>query len=205
MSRRLMKPEERFPDLYYDVRLKRSQFDQSYTVDPATGCWNWFRGKHRQGYGMMGAYRLADQKDIMITAHRASWRIFHGPITQPNIIHTCNNVACVNPAHLKAGTQKETVEKVLPDGRRIIDIRKPRRTAPEGRSTYARRKTFLYRWTEEEIQFFRTASTTEIAEKYNCTRPEACRRRYYCRTHYPWLPMPDSVKQYLENKKSKGQ
>lgn len=181
--------EEKFPDVYHDLRLKRELFERKYQIDANSGCWNWTGGLHRQGYGMMGAYRIQDQREIMITAHRASWRIFHGPITTPNIIHTCNNPACVNPDHLIGGTHQETMTKMLPDGRRLTEARRPRRRGIKP-ATYHKRKNWKYKWTDDEIQFIRTASLDAVIKKLGCTRIQAYNYISYCRSHYPWLPWP---------------
>jgi hypothetical protein len=75
-------------------------------------CWLWTGTKGR-GYGQInfGPRGLGG-----ISAHRLSWMFFNGPITEEVIMHTCNNKLCVNPKHLKAGTQSENTKDSYKSG-----------------------------------------------------------------------------------------
>ena len=65
------------------------------------GCWGW-RLSNRHGYGQI----VIDK--VHWSAHRLSWTIHHGPITNGlQVLHRCNNPVCSNPEHLYLGTDKE--------------------------------------------------------------------------------------------------
>lgn len=67
-------------------------------VDPTTGCWNWGRGKDKQGYP-----RFRQGKTVLY-AHKAAAWIWNGvPMDLEVGVHvqrTCGNLSCVCPAHL---------------------------------------------------------------------------------------------------------
>jgi hypothetical protein len=70
-----------------------------YTIDSATGCWNWNGARNRTHHGVVrvGKYvRLA---------HRILYHYFVGPIF-PGLLahHACGNAGCVNPQHIQPVT-----------------------------------------------------------------------------------------------------
>jgi hypothetical protein len=54
----------------------------------------------------------------MVSAHRFSFEIHHGAIPDGlDVLHSCDNKPCVNPAHLRAGTPSENMREAYARGR----------------------------------------------------------------------------------------
>lgn len=73
--------------------------------EPNSGCWLW-EGADNGRYGVFrGPNRI-------ILAHRFSWEEFNQEDAGlMNILHLCNNKMCVNPDHLRLGTQSENIRQ----------------------------------------------------------------------------------------------
>ena len=88
------------------------RFFQYVSKKDEDSCWEWLGTKNEDGYGAF----LYNGK--MIGSHRVSWLLFNKEIEKDKIVlHTCNNPSCVNPNHLRLGTQKENVQQMFSENR----------------------------------------------------------------------------------------
>ena len=72
--------------------------------DEETGCWNWTRAKHVQGYGMMrhGGNMKTPQRIMAIEMN-----LFDDINFYTRIGNSCNNKLCCNPDHIVSMTHTE--------------------------------------------------------------------------------------------------
>lgn len=80
-------------------------------------CWEWLGNLDMGGYGK---FYIIGPNNTALMAHRVSYFLNFGEIPDGMIImhFICDNPKCVNPKHLKLGTQRENVEDCVNKGRR---------------------------------------------------------------------------------------
>jgi HNH endonuclease len=76
-------------------------------------CWPWLAGKNSRGYGVMYV------ESHPILAHRFSLALHRGHAIPKNlfVLHSCDNPCCVNPHHLRMGTQSDNMQEAFAKGR----------------------------------------------------------------------------------------
>lgn len=76
-------------------------------------CWLWQGTVDKEGYGKLS------YKKRNFRAHRIMWSIEHQKEIPENlvILHLCDVPSCVNPSHLKCGTQLENMQDKKRKGR----------------------------------------------------------------------------------------
>jgi hypothetical protein len=79
------------------------------------GCILWTGYISEKGYGTIYQHTPVRK---MRKAHQVSYELSVGPIPEGMVVmHTCDNPPCVNPKHLRLGTQLENVEDMRIKGR----------------------------------------------------------------------------------------
>ncbi len=84
-------------------------------------CWIWLGKRHpRSGHGIatIGHNRRT-------YAHRVSFALTTGNWPTLNVLHSCDNPPCCNPAHLREGTQADNVRDMVERGRSLKGDRQP--------------------------------------------------------------------------------
>jgi hypothetical protein len=137
----------------------------SVIVDEATGCWNWTKAKDpRPGKG----HGLMTVGGKMLKPHRLAYELFVGPIPAGmHILHSCDNGACCNPAHLRPGTHQDNMRDRDVRGRAAKGLNNH-----FGRVKYQGADNVSSRLTVEAVREIRSSaeSNTALAKKFGVTR-----------------------------------
>ena len=85
-------------------------------VRKTDSCWLWKGATTPKGYGQINI--RTNGKTKLITAHRYSWQVHHGPIPEGmHVCHHCDTPPCVNPDHLFLGTYEDNMMDMILKGR----------------------------------------------------------------------------------------
>lgn len=116
------------------------------------GCWEWNGTLFSHGYG---AFRYNNKHTL---AHRTGWLFEKGVAPNGFLLHSCDNKRCVNPAHLKEGTQYENIHDMIGKGRRVVNYSENNGLS---KLTYKQAEEIRNRYKEEKV------SQPVLANEYN--------------------------------------
>lgn len=112
-------------------------------ADDPDACWPWIGQRYRDGYGRF-TRTLDDGRHVNVRAHRFAWELAHESIHDGlDICHTCDNPACVNPAHLFAGTKSDNMRDAKAKGRLIWQTHPERLARGERSGAYTHPERIL--------------------------------------------------------------
>ena len=99
------------------MRANIERFEEKFIPEPNSGCWLWFAASVR-GYGH---FRFRGRQ---CRAHRVAYEMFIGPIPSGfSVLHDCDTPSCVNPQHLRLGTQADNMRDMMDRGRTLTGSR----------------------------------------------------------------------------------
>lgn len=83
-------------------------------------CWLWTGSRYSDAptkcYGI-----FATGKGLSDRAHRIAYELTYGRVPSDYVVmHTCDNPACVNPQHLRVGTQRENMTDMRNKNRQYV-------------------------------------------------------------------------------------
>jgi hypothetical protein len=79
-------------------------------------CWPWI-GKSKTNFGY-GRIAKTGRRNGSVVAHRAVYELVNGHIDPDlQVLHSCDNPPCCNPAHLSQGTRLENQGQMVARGR----------------------------------------------------------------------------------------
>lgn len=82
------------------------------TIRTASGCWQW------TGYVLPNGYAEISFRSKQCRVHRLIYEAANGPIPEDmDVLHSCDNTLCFNPAHLSLGEQSENTRQSVERGR----------------------------------------------------------------------------------------
>ena len=137
------------------------RFYAKVSPEALTGCWLWVGAVKEFGYGVIG---LGTREQGVAKAHRVSYELHKGPIPAGlNVLHQCDNPACVNPNHLYAGTLSENMADCKKRGRL---------KTPDNRGEKAK----WHKLTAANVAEVRTRLMTsaQYAKKFSVSRSAIC-------------------------------
>lgn len=97
----------------YDNHTPEERFREKFVAQGDDECWEWNAALNESGYGVMAIGAGADKRRVR--AHRFSMELHLGrPLSSDEVVlHACDNPPCVNPKHLRVGTQHDNIRDAV--------------------------------------------------------------------------------------------
>jgi hypothetical protein len=152
-----------------------------------SGCIEWTGSRNNCGYGLVGYYDMEKNRGQMMTPHRLALMLKLGREIAPgmNANHwVCHNRLCCNPDHIEEGTQRDKM-RAMAESDLVHTGRRPGQLIGSYNHRQANRK---YRYTDDEITWYRNATIPEIMQLRGCEAAAATRIRGGFRHGFRWLP-----------------
>lgn len=114
----------------------RNRFWSKVQVGRDDECWLWLAAKTRSNRGVFRVFGL------QVSAPRVAYALYYGRWPELYVLHSCDNPACVNPSHLREGSQFENMQDMRKKGRQnyvgshkvsLEDVKKIRSLRKEGK------------------------------------------------------------------------
>lgn len=94
-----------------------AEFWSKVRLSPA-GCMEFTGSERVQGYGVIEMRGRTSRSHRRALAHRAAYAMTWGTCPgDKKVLHSCDNPKCVNPTHLRLGTQADNVADMVAKGR----------------------------------------------------------------------------------------
>lgn len=98
---------------HYTPAFRERFWSKVDRIDP-DGCWLWRAATMYKGYGVV---KLGGRTH---RAHRVAYELSNGALPEgAHVLHACDRPGCVNPSHIRAGTQKENTADMVSRARTV--------------------------------------------------------------------------------------
>ena len=100
---------------HFTEKQIRAAFFEKVSPEPNSGCWLWTGAADTRGYGKIGIHGRTR------AAHRVAYEWLVGTVPDGLfLLHRCDTPACVNPDHLRPGTQADNIHDMHAKGRAAL-------------------------------------------------------------------------------------
>jgi len=105
---------------YTSLEVFMNNTESRSVIEGMSDCLEW-RGHTVNGYGFIGSVRSKYKARKTGLAHRLVFELVNGYLPEV-VMHACDNRKCINPEHLRGGTQSENIKDAHNKGRTYAKI-----------------------------------------------------------------------------------